>query len=176
MGQRVAERGHGQCWGEAEHRLGVLGGRGGVRPSGTIALGLGGGDKGVGSKWERAAGGRAGDGSSAAGAGGAQTPFCVWEWGVWGVAGGRNGAGGCWTPWKALLTFHSKTQAWLPMSGGGEVAGTAVLSGLSCAASLRAEGFSLLLGFPKRADCTKAPLQRRCACWADIAPWVSLSV
>lgn len=90
--------------------------------------------------------------------------------------GGCNRAGACWTPWKALLMFRSKIQAWLPLLGKGEVADAAVLSGLSCAASLRIEVFSLLLGFPKTADCTKAPLQRRCACWADIAPWVSLSV
>lgn len=93
-----------------------------------------------------------------------------------GGAGGCNGAGACWTPWKALLMFRSKIQAWLPLLGKGEVAGAAVLSGLSCAAALRTEVFSLLLGFPKTADCTKAPLQRRCVCWADIAPWVSLSV
>lgn len=34
-----------------------------------------------------------------------------------------------------------------------------LFSGLGCAASLRAEGFSLPLGFPKTADCTEAPLE-----------------
>lgn len=144
----VVERGTWQCWGKAEHRMGMLGGRG---PYKTIAL-SGGQIRG----W--AANGREQlEPVQAMGAGQQvlgehRHPFVLGGVG----RGVSNRAGGCWT----LLVFRSETQAWLPVSGEG--AGAAILSGLSCAASLRVEGFSLLLGFPKTADCTKAPLQRRC--------------
>lgn len=121
-------------------------GRGKASPGGAVWKGwvetslkitLGAGDKGVSSKWE----GAAGAWSSAAGAGGAQMPLCARQQRVWGC----NGAGACW----ALLVFLSETQAALPVSGEGEVPGAAVPSRLSSAASLRVEGFSCSLAFPK---------------------------